>query len=78
MTYRSAIHNHRHPHGEDDSYGDNQDRDGHWYVRNRMIHRFLLNQSVAKAGQGLPTDRLYGIASAQAICPGADIAVLDW
>jgi hypothetical protein len=44
--------------------------DGHWNVGSRMIHRFLLNQSFRdKAGQGLPTGHLYGIASAHAICP---------
>jgi hypothetical protein len=41
MTYRGAIHDHRHPHGQDDSYGDHQDRDGHRNVGNRMIYLSL-------------------------------------
>jgi len=69
MTYRSAIHDHRHPHGEDDSYRDHQDRDGNWNVRNRMVHRFLSTSLFRdSAGQRLPADRLYH-NSAHAICP---------
>src|SRR5271167_565659 len=53
MAYRRAIHDHRHPHSEDDSYGDHQDRDAHRNVGNRMIHRFLLNHSLLTQAAGI-------------------------
>src|SRR5271169_6707129 len=57
MACRSAVHDHRHPHAEDDSYRDHQDRDAHRNVGNRMIHRFLLNQSVSRQGGTRTADR---------------------